>query len=90
MSSYARDGENGCGPLGHTTPRSLASKEKRRLQHSLPDVAGLLWPSSWHMTVWREAAVILSVSNSAAARAFIISVGSHFGSVWTSGIPIIL
>lgn len=40
--------------------------------------------------VWSEVAVILSVSNTAVARTFIISAGSHFGSVWTSGILIIL
>lgn len=42
-----------------------------------------------HEIVWCEV-VILSFSNTAVACTFIISAGSHFGSVWTSGILIIL
>lgn len=43
-----------------------------------------------HEIVWSEVGVILLISNTAVARTFIISAGSHFGSVWTSGILIIL
>ena len=43
-----------------------------------------------HEIVWSKVAVILSISNTAVARTFIISLDSHFGSVWTSGILIIL
>lgn len=43
-----------------------------------------------HEVVWSKVAIILSISNTAASRTFIISLGSHFGSVWTSGILIIL
>lgn len=39
-----------------------------------------------HEIVWSKVAVILSISNTNVARTFIISLGSHFGSVWTSGI----
>jgi hypothetical protein len=43
-----------------------------------------------HELVWSKVTVIFSTSNTAVACTFIISVGSHFGSVWTSGILIIL
>lgn len=43
-----------------------------------------------HEIVWSRVAVIFSMSNTAVACSFIISEGSHCGSVWTSGILIIL
>lgn len=76
---------------GCIIPRFFSNKKKWNLECSLPKFARLLWSGLLtHELVWSKVTVIFSTSNTAVACTFIISVGSHFGSVWTSGILIIL